>query len=126
MVHVGPAGGDEARDRMAQHDPLHPVGHARDLAVTTLRLVIEALADGNIALAVAVLEQVQPDSPDNTTATVAGCIGAAPAYPPTGSPAAIRTPPAAWASGSSCQPGTGRRTRRNRHPGPRPQGIRSM
>jgi hypothetical protein len=54
-----------------------PVGHARDLAVTTLRLVIEALADGNTALAAAVLEQVQPDSPDNTTATVAGCIGVA-------------------------------------------------
>lgn len=54
-----------------------PVGHARDLAVTTLRLVIEALADGNTALAAAVLEQAQPDSPDNTTATVAGCIGVA-------------------------------------------------
>jgi len=58
-----------------------PVGHARDLAVTTLRLVIEALADGNTALAAAVLEQVQPDSPDNnnttTTATVTGCIGVA-------------------------------------------------
>ncbi len=54
-----------------------PVGHARDLAVTALRLVIEALADGNTALAAAVLEQLQPDSPDNTTATVAGCIGVA-------------------------------------------------
>jgi hypothetical protein len=54
-----------------------PVGHARDLAVTTLRLVIEALADGNTALAAAILEQVQPDSPDNTTATVASCIGVA-------------------------------------------------
>jgi hypothetical protein len=54
-----------------------PVGHARDLAVTALRLVIEALADGNTALAAAVLEQIQPDSPDNTTATVAGCIGVA-------------------------------------------------
>jgi hypothetical protein len=54
-----------------------PVGHARDLAVTTLRLVIEALADGNTALAAAILEQVQPDSPDNTAPTVAGCIGVA-------------------------------------------------
>src|SRR6266705_1125166 len=54
-----------------------PVGHARDLAVTTLRLVIEALADGDTTLAAAILEQVQPDSPDNTAATVAGCIGAA-------------------------------------------------
>jgi hypothetical protein len=54
-----------------------PVGHARDLAATTLRLVIEALADGDTTLAAAILEQVQPDSPDNTTATVAGCIGVA-------------------------------------------------
>ncbi len=54
-----------------------PVGHARDLAVTTLRLVIEALAAGDTTLAAAILEQVQPDSPDNTTATVAGCIGVA-------------------------------------------------
>ncbi len=52
-----------------------PVGHARDLAVTTLRLVIEALADGDTTLAAAILEQVQPDSPDNTAPTVAGCIG---------------------------------------------------
>jgi hypothetical protein len=54
-----------------------PVGHARDLAVTTLRLAIEALAGGDTTLAAAILEQVQPDSPDNTTATVAGCIGVA-------------------------------------------------
>ena len=54
-----------------------PVGHARDLAVTTLRLVIEALADGDTTLAAAILEHVPPDSPDNTTATVAGCIGVA-------------------------------------------------
>ncbi len=54
-----------------------PVGHARDLAVTTLRLVIGALADGDTALAAALLEQVPPDSPDHTTATVAGCIGVA-------------------------------------------------
>lgn len=54
-----------------------PVGHVRDLAVTTLRLVIDALADGDTTLAAAILEQVPPDSPDNNTATVAGCIGVA-------------------------------------------------
>jgi hypothetical protein len=54
-----------------------PVGQARDLAVTTLRLVIEAVADGDTALAGSILEQVQPESPDNTVATVAGCIGVA-------------------------------------------------
>src|SRR5260221_3495398 len=45
---------------------LPPAGHARDLAVTALRVVIEALAGGDPALAAGVLEQVQPDSPDNT------------------------------------------------------------
>jgi hypothetical protein len=54
-----------------------PVGHARDLAVTTLRLVIEALADGDTTLAAAILAEVQPDSPGNTAATVAACIGVA-------------------------------------------------
>ena len=54
-----------------------PVGRARDLAVTTLRLVIEALADGDTTLAAAILDQVQPDSPDNTAPTVAACIGVA-------------------------------------------------
>jgi hypothetical protein len=54
-----------------------PVGQARDLAVTTLRLVIEALADGDTTQAAAILAQVQPDSPANTAATVAACIGVA-------------------------------------------------
>jgi hypothetical protein len=54
-----------------------PVAHARELAVTTLRLVTEAIADDNATLAAALLDQVQPESPDNTAATVAGCIGVA-------------------------------------------------
>jgi hypothetical protein len=54
-----------------------PVGHARDLVITALRLVIEAIAEGNTTLGAAILEQVQPESPDNTAATVAGCIGTA-------------------------------------------------
>jgi hypothetical protein len=54
-----------------------PVGHARDLAVTTLRLAIGAIAAGDTILAAAILEQVQPESPDNTVATVASCIGVA-------------------------------------------------
>jgi hypothetical protein len=52
-----------------------PVGPARDLVITTLRLTIEAIAEGDTTLAAAILEQVQPESPDNTVATVAGCIG---------------------------------------------------
>jgi hypothetical protein len=54
-----------------------PVGHARDLAVTTLRLAAEALADGDTALAAAVLDQAQPESPGDTAPTVAACIGIA-------------------------------------------------
>jgi hypothetical protein len=54
-----------------------PVGQARELAAVTLRLVIEAITDNNTTGAAAILEQVQPESPDNSTATVAGCIGVA-------------------------------------------------
>jgi hypothetical protein len=54
-----------------------PVGHARDLVITTLRQTVEAIAEGDTTLAAAILEQVQPESPDNTVATVAGCIGVA-------------------------------------------------
>jgi hypothetical protein len=52
-----------------------PVGHARGLAVATLRLVVQALAEDNTTLAAAILDQVQPESPDNSSATVAACIG---------------------------------------------------
>jgi hypothetical protein len=54
-----------------------PVGHARDLAVTTLHLVIEAVADGDTALATAILDQAEPESPGDTAPTVAACIGVA-------------------------------------------------
>lgn len=54
-----------------------PIGEARDHAVTTLRLVVEAIADDNTELADAILESVPPDAPDGKSATVAGCIGVA-------------------------------------------------
>ena len=54
-----------------------PVGQARDLAVATLRLAVEAIADGDTVLAAAVLNQVAAESPDNSAATVASCIGVA-------------------------------------------------
>ena len=54
-----------------------PVGPARQHAVATLRQVIGALAEDNTTLAVAILEHVQPESPDNTIATVSACIGVA-------------------------------------------------
>jgi hypothetical protein len=54
-----------------------PVGPARQLAAATLRLVIEAVAENETAAAGALLEQVEPESPDNTAPTVAGCTGVA-------------------------------------------------
>jgi hypothetical protein len=52
-----------------------PVGDTRELAVTTLRLVVEALADDDTNLATAILDQVQPESLDNSAPTVSACIG---------------------------------------------------
>lgn len=54
-----------------------PVGPAREIAAATLRLVVGAILDDDTALAAALLGQVQPESPDNSTATVASCIGMA-------------------------------------------------
>jgi hypothetical protein len=54
-----------------------PVGEARNLAAVTMRLAVQAIGEGDSVLAGSVLEQVQPESPDNTTATVASCIGLA-------------------------------------------------
>lgn len=55
-----------------------PVGQARDYALTTLRLVAEAIDDQDTILASAILESVPPEAPpDGTSATVAGCIGVA-------------------------------------------------
>ena len=54
-----------------------PVGPARDIATATLRLVVQAVLDGDTVLAGALLDQVQPESPDNSVATVASCIGIA-------------------------------------------------
>lgn len=54
-----------------------PVGAPRELAVTTLRHVIKAITANNTTLAAELLDQAQPESPDNSTATAASCIGLA-------------------------------------------------
>jgi hypothetical protein len=54
-----------------------PVGHARELAAVTMRLAAEAIADGDTTLAAGILDQAQPESPDDSAATVAGCTGLA-------------------------------------------------
>lgn len=54
-----------------------PVGEVRQIAVVTLWLIVEAILDDDSRLAGAILDQIQPESPDNTVATVASCIGIA-------------------------------------------------
>lgn len=54
-----------------------PDGPVRDIAAATLRLVTQAILDGDTVLAGALLDQVQPESPDNSVANVASCIGIA-------------------------------------------------
>ena len=54
-----------------------PVGEARSLALTTLRLYVEAIADDQTELAGAILATAVPESPDGSQATVAGTIGVA-------------------------------------------------
>ncbi len=54
-----------------------PVGEIRQIGAVTLRLIVEAILDGDSRLAGAILDQIQPESPDNTVATVASCIGIA-------------------------------------------------
>jgi hypothetical protein len=54
-----------------------PVGETRELAAATLRLVVEALAEDDSILASTILDQVQPESPDNSAPTVSACIGIA-------------------------------------------------
>lgn len=54
-----------------------PVGEARALALTTLRLFVEAVASDQVELAEAILATAVPESPDGSQATVAGTIGVA-------------------------------------------------
>ena len=54
-----------------------PVGVTRDLAAAALRLVVEALAEDDSTVASAILDEVQPESPDNSAPTVSACIGLA-------------------------------------------------
>ena len=102
-----------------------PVGHARELAAVTMRLAAEAIADGDTALAAAVLDQAQPESPDGEAATVAGCIGLTlglldqwlSGHDTSAPPGLARADPAARRA-------LDRGTRRPRHPHPGPQGTR--
>jgi hypothetical protein len=52
-----------------------PVGDTRELAAAALRLVVEALAEDDTTTASAILDQVVPESPDNSAPTVSACIG---------------------------------------------------
>ncbi|MDQ2852274.1 MAG: hypothetical protein M3Y49_16395 [Actinomycetota bacterium] len=54
-----------------------PVGTARELAVTTLRNTVQAVAGTDTVAAAHSLDHAQPESPDGSVPTVAGCIGVA-------------------------------------------------
>ena len=54
-----------------------PTGEARELAAAALRLAAEAIDEGDTQLAAAILDQAQPESPDNSAPTVAACTGIA-------------------------------------------------
>lgn len=54
-----------------------PVGERRDVAAAALRLVVEALADDDTEAASAILDQVAPQSQDNSAPEVSACIGIA-------------------------------------------------
>jgi hypothetical protein len=53
-----------------------PVGERRDVAAPALRRVV-ALAEDDAEVASAILQQVQPESPDNAVPEVSACIGIA-------------------------------------------------
>ena len=84
-----------------------PVGPARDHAVGTLRLVLEAITDTDTNRAADILDQVPPESPDNTAATVAGCIGLPSACSTTGCPATTGKHRPTSVSRFNCRAGTG-------------------
>lgn len=54
-----------------------PVGPARELATTALAHVSTAIGEGRTGDAADLLEQVVPESPDQSVATVAGCTSVA-------------------------------------------------
>ena len=54
-----------------------PVGEARSVALTTLRLYVEAIASDQTELAGAILATAQPEPADDSVASVAGTIGVA-------------------------------------------------
>lgn len=54
-----------------------PVGPTRQIAVDTLHRVVNAILAGDSRTAGQLLDRVQPESPDNTDATVSSCIGIA-------------------------------------------------
>ena len=56
-----------------------PVGQRRKVApaAAAQRLVVEAIADDDTEVASAILDQVQPQSPDDSAPEVSACIGIA-------------------------------------------------
>ncbi len=84
-----------------------PVGRARELAATALRQVTAAIADGDTARAAAVLDKIQPESPDDTSRPSPAAPASRSACSTSGCPDATRTRPPTSPRTSCCPPGTG-------------------
>jgi hypothetical protein len=118
----------QALDRAVERHNLArftPVGRPREQANLTQRAVVAAIAENDTTRAGNLLDQVQPESADNTTATVASCIGIALGLlddwfcrhshdVPAGLAARVRLPPRSLDG----------QTRGHRHPGPGQQRAR--
>jgi hypothetical protein len=70
-----------------------PVGRARELVITELRRMIEAIAEGNTTQAAAIHDQIQPESPDTTPPPSPAASAPPLVCSTTGSPAATRKHP---------------------------------
>jgi hypothetical protein len=76
-----PADGDAMRDalnraiRRRNAALLTPEGAARERAVAALRRVVEAICSDDNLLATELMDGIEPESPDNSAATIAACIG---------------------------------------------------
>jgi hypothetical protein len=84
-----------------------PVGPVRDIAAATLRLVAQAVLDGDAVLAGALLDQVQPESPDNSSPRSPAASASPSACSTTGCPASTGPPRRVWPNTLAYLPGTG-------------------
>lgn len=84
-----------------------PVGTTRDIALTTLRLTVEAILDGDTARAGTLLDQVQPSRRTTRSPPSPAASGSPSGCSMTGSPGKPSTHPPNSANALRCPPGIG-------------------